>query len=289
MRIGTWAIQVIALLPAILGPSFRQLSPSSVTPWMKIVGHARKTPLKSLASLVWNHLVYAFVTYSVSPTNQVWIFQTKGFSIISQTIGPRATWGIYDPPVKTAATILKAQIASSIFVGILYGLSSLARPFYPMAGNYAYNDHEISYLDVVWNNLFDPFFVNFTDSKVDEVMIAGWKILNAVVHPQPSDRTAPPRADVLLNSVLLDGSVARARTDAAKQDLVARVLAATVQPEQVIGWSSRWVVSRTEKLLGCFEYCLGNLKQEMIGVEWKCDEDGARIMPVRLSFRFRFD
>ena len=192
----------------------------------------------------------------------------------------------------TAKTILKAQVAGSVFVGLLYGLTSLTRPFFPLPGNYGYNDHELKYLDNIWSKLVEPFWGNFIDTKVDEVIIAGWNVLGALVKTPLVDREAY-RANLLLNQVLLDGSVARARTPTAKQEVVSKVLAATVQPEQLPGWSARWIVSRTEGLLGKFSYCLENLKEGMVGVDWKCTEEGTRIMPVRSSIplcsRFRSD
>lgn len=182
--------------------------------------------------------------------------------------------------------ILKAQVAGTVFVGLLYGLSSLARPFFPIAGDYSYNDHELRYLDNIWSRLVRPYFRNFSATKVDCVILMGYQILSALLKPVSADRESY-RADLLLNKVFLDGTVARARTPQAQGEVVERVLAASVQPGELPGWSARWIVSRTEVLLGEFGGCLEGLRAGMRAGEWKCAEDGTGIMPVRLILIFR--
>lgn len=287
-----WAVNVIALVPALLKHKFRRLETAGVRPWVSLVNEVRihsSLHLRALGNLLWNHLVFAFLSTSHTNPPTVgtlsWSFGEGRLNVLTGVFSTqRSVWIQYDRVSQVQRE--KATVLAQVLAGAVYGLSVLNRaplvvdPAAPDAVDPQFEQYDILWARLVaggWikdvprgasvaeleaaeaegkKKFVGDEVVTAIRSRYEETAIIGWSILAAIVKP-PSEVDRHAGVEALVNAVFLDGSVAKTKVPTAQALLIARALAKAPQPVAIPGWSTRWTVANGDKVSEMVDTCLG--------------------------------
>lgn len=267
------AVSLLASIPVLLGPRFRQIAPRGVKPWIDIfnrVNNTRTIPIRTLSFLLWPHVVYAFCrSQSPAADGLLWVLRfpasktTSPVTVLKAVLtGRRTHWQPQDlPPARKEKHRLASLALAHAVVGIVTGLtitvyrgSDTSVPTHAER-NKPLDETSMDYFDQIFADVLVPELPLVIASKYEATPAIGWKLLASIVRPRSEhDRVAS--LDRLINPVLLDSSLLDARTGPVQDLFCQRAFGASTKPEDAPAWGSQWTIARADKLLGLFRTCL---------------------------------
>lgn len=268
-----WALSTIALLPLLLGKTFRRFDLTGIKPWMHAIHSVRMgaIPMRSLTSLLWNHLMFAFLRASSTPTmhpfTSSWILRgdAHALSVLGQ-IFSHSAWR------------RQARMMLDVLVGIVYGLTAFPRT---LAGSASWEEQEqeVAHFDVIWERVVARQLPCALESDSDDTACRAIAVLAAIVKPATTvDLRVPDR---LFVPSFLDGSIAKLRLPSAIVAVAELSSANAIQVSELPGWSAKWIASNADELLFVFRACvIRATRVAPASTEWTMD-DGDRLVPVR--------
>ncbi|GAA5857904.1 hypothetical protein JCM1840_000961 [Sporobolomyces johnsonii] len=271
-----YTVSLLSVLPALLGPSFRQLEEKGIGPWIRPFNelkHAPSSHILVLSAIMWSHLTYSFLRTTSIKSNGLWVFRKpdrKPFEVLLRIFEGRVeVWrknvaAAGTTPAKREKQRAHAKALALAFVAMVYGLTvvvhhgissvrdaSASAPLSPL---------QLEHLDTTYAELLRRFLPILVHSPVSEASSLGWSLLSSVVRPQtPGDHTATLEA--LINPVFLDGAIAQLKTAGQLELTTASAVAKAVGPTKVPSWGREWVTSRVEKVLELLGECLRGEKE----------------------------
>lgn len=268
-----WALSVLALLPALLGKSFRYLHKKGLKPWMEVMndvtkGDKNNSPvLRSLSHLAWNHLIFAFLQSSSTAVRSNSTFSAHfivdHFDLVNQ-IFTTSVWS--SVTTLSAVNSMRSKVLLRVLVGLIFALSiephlPLALPGVPEIDK---SQREVEYFDRVWTKLVEKQLTLALESVCDETAVIAFNILAAIVK-EPS--TTPLDPTILLVDGFLDGTLARIRSPITVPRAVAPIMDGACDEMVLSGWSVDWTTRRAGVILELFGKCLnrmGRIKSDTV-------------------------
>ncbi|CEQ39507.1 SPOSA6832_01041, partial [Sporobolomyces salmonicolor] len=271
-----YTVSLLSVLPALLGPSFRQLEEKGIGPWIRPFNelkHASSSHILVLSAIMWSHLAYSFLRTTSVKSKGLWVFRKpdrKPFEVLLRIFEGRGeVWrknvaAAGTTPAKKDKQRMHAKALALAFVATVYGLtvvvhhgiSSVRDP----SASASLSSDQLEHLDTTFTELLHRFLPILVHSTVSEASSLGWSLLSSVVRPKtPSDPTATLEA--LINPVFLDGAIPQLKTAEQLELTAASAIAKAVGPGRVPSWGREWVTSRVEKVLDLLGECLGGEKE----------------------------
>lgn len=277
-----WLINLLAVLPALLGQRFRKLEQKGIKPFVSLFNKFSDQPssyMRTLTALLWNHVSRAFLTVPLQARNEIWIFRhdKKPLSVLTSIFDHRRA-GDWKPiqqlsPARIEKHKANAEALAHAVVGMVTGFAIVLHSgpppsFVPSTViNKTLSDAELTHFDIVFDSLVVPQLTSVVNAPYSATPRIGWATLASIVRPRTEqDRLAS--MDQLVNTVLFEGAVAATKEPAKQELILRRALQGTTQGGDVPAWGSQWTTSRVEKVLGLLETFLGEwTKEESVSME----------------------
>lgn len=303
LRTAVWALNVVALIPALLGKRFRQIDAKGVRPWTDLVklGEQHSSlPVRHLAFLARAHLSALFYDTTGTTSGESWIFAHSGrpLIVLSNALKQKGLPSSSAEEMVTPANKLGALVRVHYLPAFVYGLTIYVRDYVPTpststsmamsmeggAGGTGATDWELKNLGQIWNEI-EPELTRVLLSPFDTSIQIVWATLAAMLKP-PSTNDATSYHP-LINPAFLDGTVAKARTVVLQSQAVHHALVRACKPELIPGWATRWTTAAAELVLTMMEKCLASfmrtvlVSSEMTMEGWEyCGAEKEKVLPV---------
>lgn len=261
LHTAMWVMGMLSLFPVLLGQRFRKIEVKGIRPWIAVLIKSREhsSPhIRTLAALLWNHLTWAFLT-TRSDDGGLWILRedSRPWDLLVQVFGKPGSPKVWEILEDSSTRLELSPSFAYALTGLVFGLTVLNKSIKPETPPIISDvkvpgvDRQLANFDYIWDKLLVPELGAALSSPNERASKIAWQILTAVVS-LPTSRLSEHRSDPLsplINHTFLEGTFPKMKNPAAQAHLVARTNSYTCQPDMISPWSTKWLLSRTERIL----------------------------------------